>query len=61
ALAGGPDELGPAAAAAYQHVRDVVPTLDRDRYMADDIERTASALQHGEFLAAVEAAIGGLR
>ncbi|WP_030225885.1 tyrosine 2,3-aminomutase [Actinoalloteichus caeruleus] len=60
-LAGGPDELGPAAAAAYQHVRDVVPTLDRDRYMADDIERTASALQHGEFLAAVEAAIGGLR
>ncbi len=38
-----------------------MPTLDRDRYMADDIERTASALQHGEFLAAVEAAIGGLR
>lgn len=45
--------LSPAAKAAYDTVRSLVPTLGRDRYMADDIELIAAALSRGEFLEAV--------
>jgi tyrosine 2,3-aminomutase len=42
--------LSPAGRATYDKVRSLVPTLERDRYMADDIERVAAALSRGEFL-----------
>ncbi|GAA1997260.1 tyrosine 2,3-aminomutase [Catenulispora subtropica] len=48
------DGLGPAGRAAYDAVRSLVPPLERDRYMADDIETVAAALARGEFIAAVE-------
>ena len=35
-------------------VRSLVPPLDRDRFMSDDIETIAAALSRGEFIAAVE-------
>ncbi|WP_406316592.1 tyrosine 2,3-aminomutase [Streptosporangium sp. NBC_01639] len=44
------DGLSPAGKATYDMVRSMVPTLERDRYMADDIERVAAALSRGEFL-----------
>jgi tyrosine 2,3-aminomutase len=46
-------QLSPAAKATYDMVRSLVPTLDRDRYMGDDIEVVAAALSQGQFLAAV--------
>ncbi|MDP9870296.1 MULTISPECIES: tyrosine 2,3-aminomutase [Streptosporangium] len=45
--------LSPAAKAVYDKVRSLVPTLDKDRYMADDIETVAAALARGEVLQAV--------
>ncbi|HYN93375.1 MAG TPA: tyrosine 2,3-aminomutase [Pilimelia sp.] len=45
--------LSPAGKAAYGLVRSLVPTLDRDRFMADDIETAAAALTRGDLLAAV--------
>ncbi len=45
--------LSPAARATYDAVRSLVPTLERDRYMADDIERVAAALAKGDFVTAV--------
>ncbi|MTE22528.1 tyrosine 2,3-aminomutase [Streptomyces sp. TRM43335] len=45
--------LSPAAKAAHDAVRALVPVLDEDRYMADDIELVAAALSRGEFLEAV--------
>ncbi|GHD81959.1 MULTISPECIES: tyrosine 2,3-aminomutase [Streptomyces] len=45
--------LSPASRATYDAVRALVPALDVDRYMADDIELVAAALSRGEFLAAL--------
>ncbi|WP_018908137.1 tyrosine 2,3-aminomutase [Salinispora arenicola] len=47
--------LSRAARAVYDTVRRVVPVLDQDRYMADDIELVADMLTHGELVDAVEA------
>ena len=47
------DGLSPAARATYDAVRAIVPTLDRDRYMADDLEAVTGALSRGELLDAV--------
>jgi histidine ammonia-lyase len=44
------DGLSPAGKATYELVRELVPTLERDRYMADDIEAVADALSRGQFL-----------
>lgn len=41
--------LSPAGKATYDRVRELVPTLDRDRYMSDDLELIAAALSRGEF------------
>jgi MIO-dependent L-tyrosine 2,3-aminomutase len=49
------DGLSPASRATYEKVRELAPTLDVDRYMADDIEAVAAALARGEFLDAVTA------
>ncbi|MBF6049149.1 tyrosine 2,3-aminomutase [Streptomyces sp. NRRL B-1677] len=48
------DGLGPAGRATYDAVRSLVPPLNQDRYMAEDIETVAAALARGEFIAAVE-------
>ncbi|MBB0242671.1 tyrosine 2,3-aminomutase [Streptomyces alkaliphilus] len=53
-LSGRRSGLGPAGRATYDMVRSLVPVLDRDRYMADDIELVAAALSRGEFLKAAE-------
>jgi tyrosine 2,3-aminomutase len=42
--------LSPAGKATYDLVRALVPTLEHDRYMSDDIELVAAALSRGEFL-----------
>ncbi|MER7048066.1 aromatic amino acid lyase [Streptomyces jumonjinensis] len=47
------DELGPAAQAAYDAVRSLVPPLGVDRAMAGDIELMTTALSRGEVLRAV--------
>jgi len=44
--------LSPAGKATYELIRTLVPKLERDRYMADDIETVAGALSRGEFLEA---------
>lgn len=49
-------ELSPAARATYDQVRSLVPTLEQDRYMADDIEVVAEAVARGDFVTAVERA-----
>ncbi|MET9613913.1 tyrosine 2,3-aminomutase [Kitasatospora indigofera] len=48
--------LGPAGRAAYRSVRSLVPRLDRDRPMSEDIARVAAGLERGDLLAAVGAA-----
>ncbi|MFF5179670.1 tyrosine 2,3-aminomutase [Micromonospora sp. NPDC000316] len=45
--------LSPAAAAAYEFVRGIAPTLDRDRFMSDEIEQVGAALSRGELVAAI--------
>lgn len=47
------DGLSPAAKATYHAVRDLVRTLDRDRFMADDLELITDALHQGVFADAV--------
>ncbi|MGY6658132.1 tyrosine 2,3-aminomutase [Amycolatopsis sp. TRM77291] len=53
--------LSPVAKATYDAVRALVPTLDEDRYMSDDIETIAEAVSRGDFLAAATAAGAELR
>ncbi|MEV4482739.1 tyrosine 2,3-aminomutase [Micromonospora coxensis] len=52
-ISGRRDGLSPASAAAYEFVRGIAPTLDRDRFMSDEIERVADALTRGELVAAL--------
>jgi tyrosine 2,3-aminomutase len=42
--------LSPVAKGTYETVRALAPSLDRDRWMSDDIEAVAAALSRGEFL-----------
>ncbi|GII02122.1 histidine ammonia-lyase [Planobispora takensis] len=60
-LSGRRDRLSPAGLATYERIRSLVPTLDKDRFMSDDIELVAAAISRGEFLAAVEQADVTLR
>ncbi|WP_309112001.1 tyrosine 2,3-aminomutase [Saccharothrix sp.] len=55
-LSGRQAGLGPAGRAAYDLVRSLVPTLDRDRYMSDELELVSDALASGRLLEAVRAA-----
>ncbi len=55
-VSGRHDGLSPAGRATYETVRSLAAPLERDRYMADDIERVATALANGEFLDAVRRA-----
>jgi histidine ammonia-lyase len=52
-ISGRHDGLSPASKAAYASVRALVPTLDADRYMSDDIQVMSAALSRGEPVAAV--------
>lgn len=53
-LSGRYEQLSPTGRAAHDQIRALVPTLDKDRYMSDDIELVAAALSRGEFLQAAE-------
>lgn len=55
-----PLQAGKGTAPAHKVLRDVVPHLDADRYMAHDIEGALSVEQSGAILQAVEAAVGKL-
>ncbi len=45
--------LSPAGRAAHDFVRSLVPTLDKDRFMSDEIELTAGSLAQGGLLEAL--------
>jgi histidine ammonia-lyase len=47
------DRLSPAGRVTYDTIRSLVPTLDDDRYMADDLELVASELERGTLLDAL--------
>ncbi len=49
---------GVGAEAAHALLREHVPTLDRDRFLAADIERAHALLSSGALVAAVEHALG---
>lgn len=53
-ISGRYEGLSPSAKATYDLVRSFVPTLDKDRYMSDDIEVIATAVSQGAFAHAVE-------
>jgi len=53
-ISGRYEGLSPASKAVYDKVRSRIPTLDRDRYMSDDIEAVAEMLSDGELVRAVE-------
>jgi tyrosine 2,3-aminomutase len=55
-VSGRRDGLSPAGKATYDAVRSLVPKLERDRFMSDDIETIAAALARGEFLDAARQA-----
>ncbi|WP_426502231.1 tyrosine 2,3-aminomutase [Dactylosporangium sp. McL0621] len=52
-LSGRYDGLSVAGKATYDAIRALVPTLDHDRYMADDLEAVGDALSRGVFAAAI--------
>ncbi|MCO1597530.1 tyrosine 2,3-aminomutase [Micromonospora sp. RHAY321] len=45
-------QLSPVGKATHDIVRSLAPTLDRDRFMSDEIESVAAALSRGAFLEA---------
>jgi histidine ammonia-lyase len=47
------DGLSQAGKATYNAVRALVPTLDHDRYMADDMETISDAISRGVFADAI--------
>jgi histidine ammonia-lyase len=51
---------GKGVAAAHKFVRTVVPHLDEDRVLADDIRRLRDKIEDGSLVAAVEEAVGPL-
>jgi histidine ammonia-lyase len=55
-----PLEPGAGVRAARDFVRTLSPAVEEDRPLAEDIEHMAEAIQSGELVAAVEAAVGEL-
>ena len=53
-------EPGPGTIEAYRVIREHVPLLDHDRFLAPEIETAASLVRSGEVLARVEEKIGAL-
>lgn len=56
-LSGRYDGLSPVGKVTYEAVRAVVPKLEEDRFMSDDIEKVAAAVASGEILRAVTGAV----
>ena len=52
---------GDGTMAAYRIIRDVIPHLDKDRIISEDIEAMTQLIQSGKILDAVEKKIGKLR
>jgi histidine ammonia-lyase len=52
---------GKGTLAAYQTIRGVIPHLETDRILAEDIERMRMLMQDGAIVAAVEKAVGKLK
>jgi len=55
-----PHRPGKGTTAAYERVREMVPFMEEDRPLYDDINRLAQAVRAGEFVTAVESAVGSL-
>ena len=53
-LSGRRSSLGTAGRATYELVRSLVPTLDKDRFMSDEITLVAEALADGRLVRAVQ-------
>ena len=56
-----PLQPGCGTAAAHKAVRDVVPHLDKDRFLSPEIRRLHDLIISGQLTATVEAAIGTLK
>jgi len=56
-LRDGPGALSPATRAAYQSLRSIVPMVDKDRIMQDDIAAAIALITDGTILRAAEEAI----
>jgi histidine ammonia-lyase len=52
-VSGRRDRLSPSARVTYDTIRSLVPTLEDDRYMADDLELVAAELERGTVLDAL--------
>jgi histidine ammonia-lyase len=50
----------PATAAAIRAVREVVPPLEEDRALSEEIEAVAALIEDGALLRAVEDVVGEL-
>ena len=57
---GEPLRPGRGVAVAYRCVRDVVPPLEKDRFLAPDLQRVEELLVSGELVRRVEKAVSGL-
>jgi histidine ammonia-lyase len=53
-------KAGKGVQAAYEKIRGIIPHLDGDRILADDIQASLSLLLDGSVLAAAEQATGKL-
>ena len=51
---------GAGTKAAYEVIRKVVPHLEKDRILSEDIKRVLGLIRSGEILTAVEEAVGAL-
>ena len=51
---------GKGVEAAYQHIREMVAPLERDRALHSDLERLEATIRSGDLLAAVETVSGPL-
>jgi histidine ammonia-lyase len=51
---------GRGVVAAHRFIRSIVPHLDEDRVLADDIRRLAEKVEDGSLITAVEEAVGPL-
>lgn len=56
-LRDGPDALSPATRAAYQSLRSIVPMVEKDRIMQDDIAAATALVADGTILRTAEEAI----
>lgn len=56
----GPSNLSPAGLSVYRGVRNVVFALERDRFLAPEVEKLVSMIEKGEIVSMAEAVTGPL-